>query len=235
MNTHTSTPDTLTPLQYTADTVGFNGFLPEDFEVFAVPEFAPRMARIRQCLQPKLLRIGEALAPRLSEALQETVYPHVARHLRRTVNPPQETWVAFARNPRAYKPFVHLRVTISEERIRVLVFCEDDAPDKSLFASNLQERAESLADHFAHHPHLLSFDLQDPEGHPLRGHALTPEVLRDFARRLQNVRGQHAAFGIVFHRDHPIVQNGPEFLDAVVAAVVNLNPLYQCGQALHRA
>lgn len=235
MNTHTGTPEPLTPLQYTADTVGFNGFPPEDFDIFAVPEFAPRMARIRQRLQPKLLRIGEALAPRFSEALQETVYPHVARHLRRTVNPPQETWVAFARSPRAYKPFVHLRVAINAEHIRVLVFCEDDAPDKSLFASNLQERAESLSDHFAHHPHLLSFDLQDAEGHLLRGHALSAAALRDFARRLQSVRTQHAAFGTVFHRDHPVVQNGPEFLDAVVAAVVNLSPLYQCGQAPRRA
>lgn len=220
----------LTPLYLTADAVGFTGFTAEDFALFEIPGFAERMPRIREHIKPKLIQIGQALTPRLSEVLDETLFPHVAQHLRRTVNPPEETWVAFACNTRAYKPFVHLRVAISAERVRVLAFCEDYAEDKATYAANLAARADLLSEHFAHHPHILHFDVLDSEGHPLRGHALTADTIRAFAERLNRVKGQHGIFGIVFHKDHPVVQSGPELLDAVVVAAATLKPLYDCGR-----
>lgn len=220
----------IVPLNKSAEAVGFGGFMPEDFDVFHVPGFAERMPLVRERVKPKLIHIGEGLTERLSDVLDETVFPHVAQHLRRTVNPPQETWVAFSRSPRAYKPFVHLRVAISAEKVRVTAFCEDYADDKALFASNLIARADRLADHFAHHPHILAYEICDKENAPLKGHGLCADTLRAFGEKMNRVKGQHAVFGIAFRREHPIVKNGPEFLDAIVTAAINLKPLYDCGK-----
>ena len=208
----------------------FGGFTSEDFEVFTIAGFEPRMAQLRAQVKPKLIQIGKALAPLLTEALGETVYPHVAQHLRRTVNPPVETWVAFAREKRAYKPFVHLRVGVSAERARITVFVEDYADEKPLFSDNLAKNAEALADHFSHHPHILAYEIPDSEGQPSHGTALDADTLRAFAERMQKVKGQHAVFGIAFAASHPVVASGPEFLSAVLEAAKSLKPFYDCGK-----
>lgn len=209
----------------------FMGFTPEDFAVFEVPGFEARMPQLRAQIKPKLTALGAALTPLLSEALGETLYPHVAQHLRRTVNAPEETWVAFARSPRAYKPFTHLRVAISAEKVRVVVFEEDDADDKPWFAVNLKRNADPLSAYFAHHPTIRAYDLRDAEGKPKHGHALDADLLRYFADRLERVKGQHAAFGIGFNKSHRVVASGPEFLEAALEAVGKLQPLYRCGTA----
>ena len=89
------------------------------------------MPLIRERIKPKLMAIGEALAETLSETLGDPLSVHVAQHLRRTVNPPVETWAAFAKERRAYKPYVHLRVALSAEKVRVVVFVEDYGRGKS--------------------------------------------------------------------------------------------------------
>lgn len=211
--------------------VDFAGFTPEDFAVFEIEGFDARMSALRARIKPKLIAIGEALASRLSETLEEPVYTHVAQHLRRTVNPPIETWAAFAREKRAYKPFVHLRVAISAEKMRVTVFVEDYADDKLRFAENLQSRADALAEYFAHHPTIQAYEIPDADGHPKHGSALDASTLCAFAERMQRVKGQHAIFGVQFAKTHPVLASGPEFLSAVVDAACTLKPLYDCGKA----
>lgn len=208
----------------------FAGFAPEDFQVFEVPGFTARMPLLRSRIKPKLTEIGAALAEPLSETLGERVYPHVAQHLRRTVHAPEETWVAFARSPRAYKPFAHLRAAISAAKVRVVVFVEDYADDKALFAANLERNADALAAYLAHHPTIRAYDIPDADGQPKRGHALDAATLRAFAQRMQRVKGQHAAFGICFDRAHRVLLSGPEFLEAVLDAADTLKPLYDCGK-----
>lgn len=207
----------------------FAGFAAEDFEVFETPGFAARMPVLRERVKPKLEAIGAVLKERLSEAWGDTLYPHVAQHLRRTVNAPEETWAAFARNKRAYKPVVHLRVAVSAEKVRVVVFVEDDADDKLRFAQGLQRNAEPLSRYLAHHPAIRAYDIRDADGEALRGSHLTVEVLHEFAKRLQRVKGQHAAFGIQYDREHHVLLSGPEFLDAIVETAENLKPFYDCG------
>jgi uncharacterized protein YktB (UPF0637 family) len=216
-------------LEQIAEATAFAGFTPEDFAVFEAPDYATRMPLLRERIKPGLAQIGAALPERLSLALHETFYAHVAQHLRRTVNAPQETWVAFARASRAYKPYVHLRAAISADRFRVLAFVEDDADDKLRFAQNLERNAAALALYLLHHPTIQAYDIVDAEGKPLHGHALDAPALRGFAARMQRVKGQHARFGIAFAPSHPILANGPELLDAIVDAAVKLKPIYDCG------
>ena len=217
-------------LEQIGEAAAFAGFDEDDFDVFAIAGFDERMAALRQRIKPKLIHLGEILPERLSEAMGEALYPHVAQHLRRTVNPPVHTWTAFARAPRAYKSYVHLRVAINHEHVVLLAFVEDYADEKAMFAANLERNAEPLAAYFAHHPAIHHYDVTDADGKPLSGHALDANALADFARRMKRVKGQHARFGIPFARAHPILQNGPEFVDAIVEDLRKLKPLYDCGK-----
>src|SRR5579872_4999109 len=206
--------------------IPFNGFTDRDFEIFEIPGFEARMPAIRAHITPALRSLGDLLQPRLCESTGLRLYPHVAQHLRRTVNAPEETWVAFAREKRAYKPFVHYRVAIRADRVRVTVFVEDYADEKAAFAANLERRADALADHLAQHPTVLAYEICDDDGTPQRGPALNAATLRAFAERMQRVKGQHAVFGIPFDKNHSVVRSGPALLEAVTQAAVTLKPLY---------
>jgi len=63
--------------------MSFTGFRNSDFDLFAVPEFAARMAAIRSELRPKLVVLAGELAPSLSEILGGPIFPHAADHMRR--------------------------------------------------------------------------------------------------------------------------------------------------------
>ncbi len=95
-------------------------FTSDDFKVFDLKGFNERMAAIRLQIRPKLASIGEALAPKLSSSIDTTLYVHVAKHARRTVNPPDDTWAAIGANPRGYKQDVHFKVAVSRHCVRFL-------------------------------------------------------------------------------------------------------------------
>lgn len=218
------------PKEQATGAAGFEGFAPEDFEVFEYPEFALRMPLLKERITPKLKLLAAALNNRMGEALEETVYPHVALHLRRTVNPPQETWAAFARNARAYKPYVHIRVGISAEKVRVVAFVEDYADEKQTFAENLARNAELIAAWLAHHPTIHAYDIEDADGAPTYGSRIDAAALRAFAERMLRVKGQHARFGIPFARTHPVIASGPQLMEAALNAARDLRPIYDCGK-----
>ena len=188
------------------------------------------MPLLKERITPKLRLVASALVERMGEALGEKIYPHIALHLRRSVNPPVETWAAFARAARAYKPFVHIRVGVGVDRMRVVVFVEDYADDKLLFADNLAKNAAALAAYCSAHPTIHAYDILDRKGEPCFGRTITVPALRTFAKRMERVKGQHARFGISFDKAHPVVQNGPECLDAVMEATRVLRPFYDCGK-----
>ncbi|MGH7321448.1 MAG: DUF1054 family protein [Candidatus Rokuibacteriota bacterium] len=95
-------------------------FTARDFEVFDIRGFAERMAAIRTQIRPKLERLGLSLVPPLARVAQVEVFPHVARHARRTVNPPDDTWVAFGPDRRGYKKAQHFKVAVSRHCVRFL-------------------------------------------------------------------------------------------------------------------
>src|SRR5213596_3420863 len=95
-------------------------FTADDFKIFDISGFNDRMAAILTRIRPKLTSIGEELAPRVSELIDTPLYVHVARHARRTVNPPDDTWAAMGANPRGYKKDVHFKIAVSRHCVRFL-------------------------------------------------------------------------------------------------------------------
>jgi uncharacterized protein YktB (UPF0637 family) len=128
--------------------IDFAGFVAEDFDVFALEGFEQRMRALREHLRPRLVVLADALAPGLSRLAGTTLYPHVAAHLRRTVNPPPETWAAFGPDPRRYKAFAHYALGVAEHGVWLRLVLKDEAlADRQALGRHLaiQPRA-ALAD-----------------------------------------------------------------------------------------
>ncbi len=90
-----------------------SAFVTSDFKIFDVNGFKPRMSEIRARVRPKLDAFGGSLAPSVSHSVGGEVFAHVARHARRTVNPPDDTWVAFGPDARGYKKHGHFKIAVS--------------------------------------------------------------------------------------------------------------------------
>ncbi|MGH8066398.1 MAG: DUF1054 family protein [Candidatus Entotheonellia bacterium] len=127
------------------------GFTREDFEVFGIPTFPERMQGIKERVRPKLTALGDDLQPALKTLAKSDVFPHVAKHARRTVNPPPETWVAFGPSARGYKKYGYFGLVVSRGGLHTRIVVKDEAPDRPQMAKVLIERADVLAKVFAKH------------------------------------------------------------------------------------
>jgi len=204
----------------------FPGFASEDFDLFAIPEFDARMAEIRARVRPKLLALGEDLTPQIATVLKAPTYLHVAQHLRRRVNPPAETWAAFAREKRGYKRWTHYRVAISGAGVRVTVFVEDDADDKAPLGASFEAGAEELIGKLAPATGLEWYTLGDPY---LSQSELTPERLQEAGRALQRLKTVKFQAGISLRRQEVLRKTPEQFERWAIKQVRLLKPLYVAG------
>jgi uncharacterized protein YktB (UPF0637 family) len=124
------------------------GFWRGDFEVFAIEGFNARMEKIYERIRPRMLRLGREMAPELSRKLHMDFYPHVAKHMRRTVNPPDETWTAFGPSPKGYKRYAHLALCISGAGIHTRLIVNSEAGGRSAMARLIKSKSEELEKSF---------------------------------------------------------------------------------------
>ncbi|SHK02820.1 DUF1054 domain-containing protein [Alicyclobacillus tolerans] len=125
----------------------FPVFQADDFSVFDVPDLDGRMQAIKSVIRPKLEKIGAQFAQQLSYDLHRPVYAHVAKHARRTVNPPKDTWVAFSENPRGYKQHPHFQLGIWPTHVFVMFGVLYESPNKSAIVQRLENHAETIIKH----------------------------------------------------------------------------------------
>jgi len=124
------------------------GFTRTDFDVFKVEGFNERMQQIYAHVRPKLLRLGDELAPELARKLHMEFFPHVAKHARRTVNPPPETWAAFGPSPKGYKRYGYLALCISGAGLHARAVVKSEADKRPETAQGLKSRAAQLVKDF---------------------------------------------------------------------------------------
>ncbi len=121
------------------------GFRPRDFEVFAVEDFGARMELLYRHVRPKLVKLGDELAPELSRKLHLEFFPHVAKHARRTVNPPAETWAAFGPSPKGYKRYGYLALCISRTGLHARAVVKTEADHRPEMGAKIRATASNLA------------------------------------------------------------------------------------------
>jgi uncharacterized protein YktB (UPF0637 family) len=124
------------------------GFTAVDFSVFKVEGFNERMQQIYEHVRPKLIRLGDELAPELARHLHMEFFPHVAKHARRTVNPPPETWAAFGPSPKGYKRYGYLALCISGAGLHARAVVKAEADNRPLMGEKIAARYAQLIKDF---------------------------------------------------------------------------------------
>jgi uncharacterized protein YktB (UPF0637 family) len=128
--------------------LAFPGFTATDFDAFLVPGLEGRMAAIKAGPRPKLEDLGRLLAPELERLIGTPFYAHIAKHARRTVNPPADTWVAWSTNPRGYKMAPHFQVGLWSTHLVIQAGVIYETVDRASFAANLRRERPALPGHF---------------------------------------------------------------------------------------
>ena len=121
-----------------------SAFTSADFKLFDVKGFQPRMHELRTRIRPKLEALGHSLAPIIQHTTGDAMFAHVAKHARRTVNPPDDTWVAFGGNERGYKKSPHFKVAISRNAVRFLFEVGPEHDDKRRWTAAWRRNAPKL-------------------------------------------------------------------------------------------
>ncbi len=119
-----------------------DGFTKEDFQVFHISGLDERMDAIKNRIQPKFHEIGAQLATDLSMMIGNEMHLHIARHARRTVNPPNDTWLAIADNKRGYKKHPHFQVGLFDDHLFIWLALIYELPSKAVIANMFLERLD---------------------------------------------------------------------------------------------
>src|SRR5437016_3801804 len=172
-----------------------SAFVTGDFKVFDAKGFQPRMAEIRSRVRPKLEALGKSLAPALSRSLGGEVFAHVARHARRTVNPPDDTWVAFCADGRGYKKHTHFKVAVSRHCVRFLFEVGPEHADKKKWASAWKRSAGKLGPVLRRVRGLAWFKNEHDEAPATPLAELTPDQLGALADELVRTRDGQLLLG----------------------------------------
>jgi uncharacterized protein YktB (UPF0637 family) len=114
---------------------GLTGFTQADFDVFGLEGLEERMAAIQNQIQPKFRAIGEQLSVELAVHAGNEMYLHVARHARRKVNPPKDTWLAICSNKRGYKAHPHFQLGLFDDHLFLWLALIYEVPNKSNIAA----------------------------------------------------------------------------------------------------
>ncbi|WP_373229861.1 DUF1054 domain-containing protein [Cohnella sp.] len=210
--------------QATTAAAAFAGFGERDFEVFEIGGLEARMDALIERVRPKLHLIGDKLTPSLSELCGEEMFTHVAKHARRTVNAPNDTWVAFANNKRGYKAHPHFQVGLWSTHVFVQFAIIYECPNKNVFAERALAELDSVR---ASVPgsFVWSKDHMVPTGSV---HSeLTNDELSELFMRLKTVKASELTCGIHVLRGDPLLADGEAFLKQVKETYRTLLPLYQ--------
>ena len=204
----------------------FTGFELEDFEVFDIPSFAERMTGIRGKVRPKLQQLGKILTPQLMTRFHLEFFPHVAAHMRRRVNPPPETWVAFGPNKRGYKAYPHLAITIDHEGVNTRFILKSEAIDKKTLAHNLLKEEKKIQSFLKKQP-LYWFE-KGGVTPPVKIQERDIDFWKKIAQNLLNKKEYNFDIGFGLDKSDTKLKSKP-FIDFVLAAFEKLHFFYLLG------
>lgn len=206
----------------------FTGFQQEDFDVFRIEGLDQRMEAIKTIVRPKLESLGQHFAPALSVATGSEMFFHVAKHARRTVNPPADTWVAWAADKRGYKKHPHFQVGLWGTHLFVWYAVIYEAPAKGEISRALGEHLDDILaivpDDFRWSP-----DHTEPDSTPQA--LLGKEGVKKLVDRLAQVKKAELLCGITIDRNDPVLADKDALLGRLDKTFGVLTKLYNLGHS----
>jgi uncharacterized protein YktB (UPF0637 family) len=198
-----------------------------DFRAFETKGFQPRMAVIRARIRPKLEAIGHSLVPGVSRATGTQSYAHVARHARRTVNPPDDTWVALGPEIRGYKKASHFKVAVSRHCVRFLFEVGPEHADKKRWASAWRKSALRLGPVLRRVRGLAWFKNEHDEEPAAPLADLRPEDLAGLADEIVRTRDGQLVLGRMVTAEEAARWTEAQYRSAALETFRALAPLYR--------
>lgn len=207
--------------------MSFSGFTESDFEVFSIDGLENRMDALITHIRPKLDALGEHFAPTLSAMTGNEMFAHVAKHARRKVHPPNDTWVAFANNSRGYKMLPHFQIGLWGSHVFIWFAMIYEAPHKVEYGKILQSKVNEIH-HEIPNNFVWSIDHMKPD---VFKHAdLNKEELKDMFVRLQTIKKAEILCGYQIPREEAINMSGQQMIDQIQNVFTQVLPLYKLVQ-----
>jgi uncharacterized protein YktB (UPF0637 family) len=198
-----------------------------DFRVFDVKGFQPRMGEIRVRIRPKLEAMGHSLLPAVSRATGGPAFPHVAKHARRTVNPPDDTWVAFGPDVRGYKKHCHFKVAVSRHCVRFLFEVGPEHADKKRWGAAWKRSAGRLGPVLRRVRGLAWFENEHDEEPAAPLVDVPVERLAQLAEELTRTRDGQVVLGRVVTAEEAGRWTEAQYRNAALETFRALAPLYR--------
>ena len=193
-----------------------------DFNVFTIEGLDQRMAALQQKIQPKFKELGDHFSHTLSTHGKGEFFPHVAKHARRTVNPPKDSWVAFAPAKRGYKALPHFQIGLWGTHLFIVLAIIYENPDKKGIAERLEKKLEvltSLPNDF-----IVSGDHMKPDVDLIS--EVRTEGLKKLLERLQTVKKAEFLVGRHLSKEDAAEMTEQQFYNFATDTFNYLLPVY---------
>ncbi len=202
----------------------FSGFTERDFETFSIEGLEDRMTAIQERIQPKFKEIGEILCDDLAIISGNEMFLHIAKHARRTVNPPKDTWMAICHNKRGYKKHPHFQVGLFDDHVFIWFALIYEIPNKKqiaeTFLTNIDSVYETIPKDF-----VISLD------HMKKDATLVKDIdkteLEKKLVRFRDVKKVEFLVGRHICATDPILKDGDQFMNIAKNTMETLIPLYK--------
>ncbi|WP_058306980.1 YktB family protein [Gracilibacillus massiliensis] len=204
----------------------FNGFSKKDFETFHIDGLDQRMEAIQERIQPKFRSIYEEITDNLNEVTGHDMYLHIAKHARRTVNPPKDTWSAYCHNKRGYKKHPHFQVGLWEDNLFIWLAFIYELPHKSEIAQKFLNELEDIQQ-------TIPKDFQISLDHMKNQASLISETdLQESLERFKKVKKGEFLVGRRIAADDPIIKDGDQLVTTIKQTIQQLAPIYRSSMNL---
>lgn len=199
----------------------FNGFTQNDFDTFTIEGLSERMLAIQERIQPKFQAIGQPLTDDLSANLGNEMYLHIAKHLRRSVNPPNDTWMAIAANKRGYKQHPHFQIGLYDDHVFVWLAFIYELPNKKNIANTFLKNMKTL-NSIIPNDYVISLDHMKKDATSMKN-----INMKESLERFRDVKKAELLIGRHFAPNDPRLTDGEEFLKVAIETIKTLLPIYK--------
>lgn len=191
-----------------------------DFDIFDETTLDGRMTAIREVIDPKFEQLSQEILPILGSDGQVWT-AHIAKHLRRTTNAPDNTWVAFAPNKRGYKMMPHFELGIWADHVYLYLAIEENMKPQQTdtIVAKLQQARDAVAK--LPDTYVLSADHMVNITQPL-----TLSRYDDLVARYAALRHSEVLVGLKMSRGDDRLQTN-QSAEPLLTAVKTLLPIYQ--------
>lgn len=194
----------------------------KDFDVFTIAGLDSRMTALQEIIQPKFRELGNHFSHHLSAHGKGEFFPHVAKHARRTVNPPKDSWVAFAPAKRGYKALPHFQIGLWGTHLFIVLAIIYENPDKVGISERLEQNSAVLT--YLPKDYIISGDHMKPEADAIC--AIGDEGVEKLLERLQTVKKAELLIGRHLSSEQAVAMDKRQFFAFAEDTFNQLLPVY---------